>query len=61
MLPPGEKNGNFCILIWTCGLDSGTVQAGNTNLRGKLSTLHLLIKKARFVIKASNSLNIKRA
>jgi hypothetical protein len=33
--------------------------AGNTNLRGRLSTVDLLIKEACFVAKVNNILNAK--
>ncbi len=37
------------------------VNPGNTNLRGKLSTVDLLIKVACFVTKVNDIFNIKRS
>ncbi len=46
-------------LLGDSQLHVGLVEAGNTNLGGRLSTVDLLIKVARFVKQENNIFNLK--
>ncbi len=59
--PTQQLTAQTSLMETTFGQDSTRVKPGNTNRRGRLSTIDLLIEVACFVKKVNNIFNIKRS